>query len=96
MIEFLNECNISEDTIKKLETIYPEETLYNLYCNEYQIKDIIGFFNSIGLTCIDDILINYTGMFLNTFDEIKEKFEGRNLSALAKAINEDFTIMGEL
>ena len=96
MIDFLNECNISGETIKRLEKICSKETLYNLYCNEYQIKDIINYFNSIGIKCIDEILINYTGIFIDTLEDIKGMFENKNIDSLVEMINNDYRVIENL
>ena len=96
MTDFLRECGISDEAINELETICSKEMLYNLYCNEYQIKEIINYFNSIGIKCTEDILINFTGLFLETFNDIKKMFEGKDIDRLVKSINEDYNVINDL
>ena len=65
MIDFLLDYNIKKETIKKMEKKYNQELLYILNCNEYEIKNIIIYMKTINILCIDDILLEYTELFLN-------------------------------
>ena len=96
MIDFLYECNINNETIKKIEKKCGKEMLYNLYCNEYQIKDIINYFKSIGINCIDEILVNYTEIFIDTLDDVKKLFENKKIDLLVDMINTDYRVIESL
>ena len=74
MLDFLKDCGIKQEIIDYLENKLFESTQYCINCNEIEIKKIIKYFRSIGIKCIDDIILNNLDLFLLTSSEIEEKF----------------------
>ena len=93
MIDFLLDYNIKKETIKKMEKKYNQELLYILNCNEYEIKNIIIYMKTINILCIDDILLEYTELFLKTYKEFIKIFDKYDTNKLSQAINNDYHVL---
>lgn len=93
MIDFLLDYNIKKETIKKMEKKYNQELLYILNCNEYEIKNIIIYMKTINILCIDDILLEYTELFLKTYKEFIKNFDKYDTNKLSQAINKDYHVL---
>lgn len=96
MIDFLLECNIKKDTVNALNSRLPSSTIFSLSCNEYEINKIIMYLKKIGIKCIDDILINYTDLFFNTYDEFVSIFKKYDIKKLVEFINKDYNVLSQL
>ena len=96
MIDFLLDYNINQVTIKNMEKKYNPELLYILNCNEYEIKKIIMHLKTINILRIDDILLDYTELFLKTYDEFIKIFNKYNTEKLVQAINNDYNMLDQI
>lgn len=88
MIDFLKECNISQNTIDKLYEKYPSQ-LFNLNCNQDDCIEIIEYLRSIGIKPIEEILINNIELFYESKKDIVKKFDEQNINELVEKINSD-------
>ena len=89
MIDFLEDVGISKNIIFILYNKFYDNILYSINCNEEEIKKIIPYLRSIGIICIDDLLINYINLFLSNYKDIKNMFNKCNLEQMVKEINEN-------
>lgn len=96
MLDFLKECGIKNEIIVSLESKLFDNMQFNLNCNELEIKKIINYFNEIGITCTDDLLLNNIDLFLFTFSQIKEKFDKYDIPKLVELINNDYEVINQL
>ncbi|MEE3343260.1 MAG: hypothetical protein VZS44_04130 [Bacilli bacterium] len=96
MIDFLKNCNISNDVIKDVERTYSKANLYSLNNNEYEVYKIIEYFRRIGIKYIDELLVYQFSVFLHSFADIKKLFNKYGENDLVKKINDDYLIMDEL
>ena len=96
MIDFLNDLDISVDTINSLEKKYNKEILYTINCNEYEIKKIIIYLKNMNITCINNILIDYIELFFKTYNEFLSLFNKYDIEKLVLAINQNYHVLDEL
>lgn len=95
MIDFLEQCDISKNTIEKLYDKYPSQ-LFNLNCNEFDCIEIINYLKSIGINTVEEILLNNIEIFYETKEEIIKKFNEQDITALVEKINLEPTIINDL
>jgi hypothetical protein len=96
MLEFLKNYNISDNVIKKVEKENSSANIYNLNCNLEEASLIIEYFNELGLTCIDNLLIYRIDIFFKSLDEIKKMFSKYETNSLVQALNNDYNIINEI
>ena len=87
MLDFLKELGIEDKTIDILNNKYYDNILYSLTCNEYEINKIIDYFNNVGITCIDELLINHIDLFLETKENIENSFNKYDMNILIPTLN---------
>lgn len=95
MIEFLKDANISENTINLIEK-QNGDNIYNLYCNEYECLRIIDYFRNIGITKIDELLINEIEVFYKMYIDVVEEFSKYNINNLVNSINNNYKIIEQV
>ena len=96
MIDYLKKCGISNDTILKIQENNDYSFVCDLSCNAYECEKIISYMSYIGITVIDDILINYIDVFLQTYDKFLEKIEKKNIPDFVKSVNKDYNYINNL
>lgn len=96
MLDFLIDLGVKKETISGIENKLFDGFLYSLNCNEFEIEKIIKYFNDIGIKCIDEILLEDTDLFLNSFKAIKDKFEKYDIKRLVEAINNDYEVIFQI
>lgn len=96
MLDFLKDCGIKQEIIDYLENKLFENTQYCINCNEIEIKKIIKYFRSIGIKCIDDIILNNLDLFLLTSLEIEEKFNKYDIPRLVELINNNYEVIYQI
>ena len=96
MLDFLKDCGIKQEIIDYLENKLFENTQYCINCNEIEIKKIIKYFRSIGIKCIDDIILNNLDLFLLTSSEIEEKFNKYDIPRLVELINNNYEVIYQI
>ncbi len=90
-MEFLEELNISKETIDKIVSNNDEVELYELSTHCTNVTKLINYFRELGISnsSIEELLINNTYIFLNDFDNIKKSLEEENISEVVSAVNDD-------
>lgn len=89
MIDFLRDCDISEDTIDELYDLYSFQ-LFDLSCNSDEIIKIIDYLRSIGIVNIEDLLINKTDIFYKTKKWIEDKISKYNIDEFVSKVNDNY------
>lgn len=93
MLEFLKECGISQTVLNKIEEENSSSNLYNLNCNQEEVIKIVQYFTSLGINCIDQLLIYKIDLFFMSFDEINDCFSKQeDLGNFVELINEDYDL----
>lgn len=90
MIDFLKKTNINEDILIKIIKNNNPSALSSLSINEEECIKIINYMKEIGLTCIDELLINRIDLFLSSFDKFIKKLSKFNIPVLVQLVNTDY------
>lgn len=90
MIDFLKEYNISLKVIDMIKKENSGANLYNLSCNQEEIKEIINYLRGLGIICVDELLIYRIDLFFNSLDDIKKRFSKYNINDLVNSLNNDY------
>ena len=96
MIDFLKMCEISDDVIKQIEKVNSSANLYNLNCNDLDTVKIIDFLRSVGVKCIEQLLIYKIDLFFTSYDMFKKKFNKYDVEKLVELINDDYNVIDKL
>lgn len=88
-MEFLLDCNISEETLRKILINNSEQTILEAEWNMERVVDAISYLRELGITSIDKILINRFDIILRGKDSLKETFESVDTKKLIEMINSD-------
>ena len=79
MIDFLKDCGFSEVDIQEIEESNSKANLYNLNCNEFDTIKIINYLKQKNVDNINLLLRDNIGIFFNSFEDFKFKFEKNNI-----------------
>lgn len=90
MIDFLKKTNINEDILIEIIKNNNPSALSSLSINEEECVKIINYMKEIGLTCIDELLINRIDLFLSSFDKFIKKLSKFNIPVLVQLVNTDY------
>ena len=87
MIDFLIISGIKKQTIDKLNE--NPSNVYDLSINKEECIKIITYLKLIGIKNIDELLLNYLGIFFKTKEEVVELFSKKDLEETVNLINLD-------
>lgn len=90
MLDFLKELNISEQTINELYNLYEDTNLYGVFSNKISCSKIINYMREIGITNIEEILLNKIDIFKMTYQTFLNTISRYEIPSLVKLINEDY------
>ena len=90
-MDFLLECGITEDIIKKIEINNSEHTLLCAEWNMERVVSSVLYLKEIGIKPINKILINRFDIVLRGEDNLKKSFEKLGLQNIVDKINNDIT-----
>ena len=88
-MEFLLEEGLSPKLISDLEEKNDEGVIDLIKRECENIKDVIRYLKSIGITKIDELLLAYIELFLKDVEVVKSTFEKYNIEEVVQKINED-------
>lgn len=89
MVDFLSKYNLDSSTIEEMKKRDPGE-LFDLSCNEKEIKKIIDYLRSIGIENIDELLLYETELFFRTANFVEKKFSVYNIPVVVQRINDNY------
>ena len=89
MIDYLTLGNISSYTINKIIENNTESRICDLSCNGQECLKIIEYMRQIGIKCIDELLINYSDIFLWDYEDFVNKINKLNVPYLVQCVNVD-------
>lgn len=90
MIDFLKKVNIHDNTITKIKNQYNDSTLFDLSCNAENCLKIINYLKELGVTNINELLINELDIFKLNYEELVKRFGKFNIPLLVSLINDDY------
>lgn len=91
MLDFLKNANISDATISYINNNFSSNDIIALSDNSDECLKIISYFRKIGLTRIEDLLINETYIFLKLYNRLIDKLSKYDIVSLVNDVNEDYT-----
>lgn len=94
-MEFLK-AYVKDDTISKIRNNNEESVIFNFLCFENNAKQIITYLKEIGVTVIDELLINRLELFTIDIDQIKAHINNYNVEVLVQLINEDINTLNNI
>ncbi len=90
MIDFLKQVDIKEEVLIEIVKNNNPSSLSSLSINEEECLKIINYMKEMGLTCIDELLINRIDLFLSSFDKFVKKLSKFNIPVLVQLTNTDY------
>lgn len=93
MIDFLEKCNLRKNTLNILES---HPGIFDLNCNQEECIKIIDYFRKIGISRIDELLLNKMEIFYKSLYEIEEIFLKYNIDDLVDNINDNYQFIDEI
>ena len=90
MIDFLKQVDIKEEVLIEIVKNNNPSSLSSLSINEEECLKIINYMKEMGLTCIDELLINRIDLFLSSFNKFIKKLSKFNIPALVQLVNTDY------
>ena len=88
-MNFLKKYGITEEIIEKIKTKNDPSQITMLLHNEEEVEEIIEYFQKIGITVVDELLISRLDIFFHEVEAIKNEFNKYNIEVLVNLINED-------
>lgn len=74
-MDFLEEFDISEETINEIIDKNTEENIDNFIENEYNVREILTFLKQYKVSDIEQILISNLSYFLRDLESFKKLFK---------------------
>lgn len=88
-MEFLLDCGISEESVKKAVVNNSEQTILDAEWNMDRVVSSIDYLNEIGIKQIDKILINRFDILLRGRKNLEKLFSKLELKKVISLINKD-------
>ena len=88
-MEYLTKYNLTTEDIREITSSIDEDDKLELDLNEERVSSIIGYFLSIGLTNIKDIIITKPNLFYDDVNSIKERIEKYSNTNILELLKED-------
>lgn len=88
-MDFLLDCGISEETLRKIVLNNSDEIVIDAEWNIERIYSSIKYLESIGITTIDKLLINRFDIMLRGKDSLEETFSKIEDKKVIELINKD-------
>jgi len=88
MIDFLKGY-ISPNAMKELSNKYPSQ-LFNLNCNQKECIKIIEYLKELGITNVEELLLNRIELFYEIKNDLEKMFLKHNIPNLVQKINDDY------
>lgn len=88
-MDFLLEEGFSHDLIHQIQRRYDEAILDQFSLEEENVKDVIHYFQKIGIEPIDVLLLTRIEIFMKDVNEVKDAFLCHNIKQVVEEINKD-------
>ena len=88
-MNFLLDCGISEEALKKILLNNSEQMVDDAEWNIERVVSSINYLKEIGIEVVDKILINRFDIVLRGKEELEKDFDKLNLKQLVEMINKD-------
>lgn len=93
MIDFLKEIGIDENTILEIENNNPKSSIIDLSCNNINCLKIVLYLKEIGISNIENLLINKIDLFKMNYQELVKRFSKFNIPVFVDLINDDIEVI---
>lgn len=91
MLDFLKEANITDTTINYIYNNFSSNDIMALSDNATECLKIMLYLKTIGITTIEDLLVNETYIFLKLYNRVVYTLSKQNILTLVDDINNDYT-----
>lgn len=88
-MNFLLEEGFPKETIEKIKNHYDESMIEQFILEEENVKDVIHYFQKIGIKEIDLLLQTRLEVFTKDINSIKDAFLRHNIKEQVELINQD-------
>lgn len=88
-MNFLLEDGFTNELIHQMKRRYDEAILDQFSLEEENVKDVIHYFQKIGIENIDVLLLNRIEVFMKDVNEVKDAFLQHNIKQVVEEINKD-------
>ena len=88
-MDFLLEEGFSNHLLSEITKKYDSAILDQFSLEEENVKDVIHYFQKIGINRIDLLLLNRIEIFTKDINTIKDAFLRHNIKEMVEQINED-------
>lgn len=95
-MDFLKEYGISDSVIDSMIDKYDDSVLSLLMSEEYNVGLVIDYLKTIGVSVIDELLINRVELFYIDVMKIKRSFDKFETDKLVESINKDISYIDYL
>ncbi len=92
-MDFLKQIGIDDKVILAIKENNTKACLLDLECNQEECLRIIDFMRKIGIKKIDELLIFYTDIFMQTLDSFMKKIAVNDIIKLIDDINLDVSLI---
>ncbi len=94
-MDFLKEMGY-KSLLSNIKQSNDEALIYSFICNSNNAKEVINYFQSIGIMVIDQLLVKRLEIFTINIEKIKSAFDNYDLDILVQLINEDINTLSFL
>ena len=95
-MNYLEEFNYSEDTIKNIEDSLSNDDYIEFSFNQKRVLEDIAYLNSLGIKNIDKLIIERPSLFYEDKDTLEEYFNKCTIPNIVDLINIDNAMFEEI
>lgn len=88
-MDFLLECGISEEALRKIRLNNSEDMLIAAEWNIDKVVSSINYFKELGIKVIDKLLINRFDIFLRGRENLEKSFDYLEVGPYVQMVNKD-------
>ncbi|MCH5166862.1 MAG: hypothetical protein J1F35_03125 [Erysipelotrichales bacterium] len=98
MIEYIKEYGVTSTDYESIVRILSKELIDLMTLSEYKVREILDYYNSIGLTeSISKLIINRPDLILierEVLDDLISKIDAKTFATIVKTSIDDLIILG--
>ena len=96
MIEYINLIGISDEVIDEILDKLGYDIALSMACNYKKIRENINILKSIGITNINNLLLNKNEVFFIESSDLINKLSNINISNFVELVNNDYNAVDEI
>lgn len=98
MIEYIKEYGVTKEDYEYIESSLPKDLLETLALSEYKVREILDYYNSIGLSeSVAKLIIKRPDLVIidrKVLDELISKIDTKTFVNIVKSSIEDLIVLG--